>query len=133
MQTFITVRGYHIDVYQHVNNARYLEFLEEARWQWLQKSALFDWMTSHRIAFVVVNININYRQPAVLGDELRIDGILLKIGARSGTISQTVTRVADNAIIADATLTFVCIDLVSQRALPLEGPLLEHLDAIRQA
>lgn len=68
-----------------------------------------------------------------VGDELRIDGILLKIGARSGTISQTVTRVADNAIIADATLTFVCIDLVSQRALPLEGPLLEHLDAIRQA
>ncbi|MCL2897593.1 acyl-CoA thioesterase [Brenneria tiliae] len=133
MQTFITVRGYHIDVYQHVNNARYLEFLEEARWQWLQKPALFDWMTSHRIAFVVVNININYRRPAVLGDELRIDSTLLKIGARSGTISQTVTRVADNAIIADATLTFVCIDLASQRALPLEGPLLEHLDAIRQA
>lgn len=30
MQTFIKVRGYHLDVYQHVNNARYLEFLEEA-------------------------------------------------------------------------------------------------------
>ena len=29
MQTFIKVRGYHLDVYQHVNNARYLEFLEE--------------------------------------------------------------------------------------------------------
>ena len=32
MQTQIKVRGYHLDVYQHVNNARYLEFLEEARW-----------------------------------------------------------------------------------------------------
>lgn len=31
MQTQIKVRGYHLDVYQHVNNARYLEFLEEAR------------------------------------------------------------------------------------------------------
>ena len=30
MQTQIKVRGYHLDVYQHVNNARYLEFLEEA-------------------------------------------------------------------------------------------------------
>ena len=29
MQTQIKVRGYHLDVYQHVNNARYLEFLEE--------------------------------------------------------------------------------------------------------
>ena len=32
MQTQIKVRGYHLDVYQHVNNARYTEFLEEARW-----------------------------------------------------------------------------------------------------
>lgn len=32
MQTQIKVRGYHLDVYQHVNNARYPEFLEEARW-----------------------------------------------------------------------------------------------------
>ncbi|EAB4380520.1 hypothetical protein EBH53_19380 [Salmonella enterica] len=35
MQTQIKVRGYHLDVYQHVNNARYLEFLEEARWDGL--------------------------------------------------------------------------------------------------
>jgi thioesterase-3 len=26
MQTQIKVRGFHLDVYQHVNNARYLEF-----------------------------------------------------------------------------------------------------------
>ena len=37
MQTQIKVRGYHLDVYQHVNNARYLEFLEEARWDGLEK------------------------------------------------------------------------------------------------
>ncbi len=30
MHTHIKVRGFHIDVFQHVNNARYLEFLEEA-------------------------------------------------------------------------------------------------------
>ena len=28
----VRVRGFHVDVYQHVNNARYLEFLEDARW-----------------------------------------------------------------------------------------------------
>jgi hypothetical protein len=29
------------DVYQHVNNARYLEFLEEARWDGLESSPAF--------------------------------------------------------------------------------------------
>ena len=33
--TKIVIRGYHLDAYRHVNNARYLEFLEEARWQYL--------------------------------------------------------------------------------------------------
>ncbi|PLK60060.1 thioesterase, partial [Klebsiella quasipneumoniae] len=60
MQTQIKVRGYHLDVYQHVNNARYLEFLEEARWDGLENSPAFQWMTEKNIAFVVVNININY-------------------------------------------------------------------------
>ncbi|MDH8096138.1 long-chain acyl-CoA thioesterase FadM, partial [Klebsiella pneumoniae] len=55
MQTQIKVRGYHLDVYQHVNNARYLEFLEEARWDGLENSDSFQWMTAHNIAFVVVN------------------------------------------------------------------------------
>lgn len=62
MQTQIKVRGYHLDVYQHVNNARYLEFLEEARWDGLENSDSFQWMTARNIAFVVVNININYRR-----------------------------------------------------------------------
>ncbi|BBI61564.1 hypothetical protein HSBAA_28700 [Vreelandella sulfidaeris] len=28
----LRVRGYHLDGYGHVNNARYLEFMEEGRW-----------------------------------------------------------------------------------------------------
>ena len=81
MQTQIKVRGYHLDVYQHVNNARYLEFLEEARWDGLENSDSFQWMTAHNIAFVVVNININYRRPAVLSDLLTITSQLAAIKA----------------------------------------------------
>lgn len=129
VQTFIPVRGYHIDVYQHVNNARYLEFMEEARWRWLENLPAFAWMQQKGIAFVVVNININYRTPAVLGDVLRIESELLRLSAKSGVIGQNMFRAADDAPVVDATLTFVCIDLATQRALPLEGELLAHLNA----
>ncbi len=83
MQTQIKVRGYHLDVYQHVNNARYLEFLEEARWDGLENSDSFQWMTAHNIAFVVVNININYRRPAVLSDLLTITSQLQQLNGKS--------------------------------------------------
>ena len=125
MHTFIKVRGFHIDVYQHVNNARYLEFLETARWEWLDNQSGFKWMSQNKIAFIVVNININYRKPAVLGDLLRIDSSLQQLNGRSGVIEQVVTCEGD--MVADATLTFVCIDLRTQKALPLEGELLERL------
>ena len=123
MQTTIKVRGYHLDVYQHVNNARYLEFLEEARWAWLEESEAFHWMNKLGMAFVVVNININYRRPAVLGDVLNIDSQLLELGGKSGVISQTITLQPTGLVVADAQLTFVCIDLRTQKAQPLEGEL----------
>ncbi|ERK10931.1 4-hydroxybenzoyl-CoA thioesterase [Serratia fonticola AU-P3(3)] len=132
MQTYIKVRGYHLDVYQHVNNARYLEFLEEARWEWLEDLDAFHWMTQNNIAFIVVNININYRKPAVLGDKLRIDSQMLQLNGKSGVLSQQVLLEPEGTVVADATLTFVCIDLKTQRALPIEGALREHLVALQQ-
>lgn len=130
MQTQIKVRGYHLDVYQHVNNARYLEFLEEARWDGLENSAGFRWMSAHHIAFVVVNININYRRPAVLGDVLTVTSKVEQLNGKSGVLSQVVTLNPEGQVVADALITFVCIDLKTQKALPLEGELREHLEAM---
>lgn len=127
MQTTIKVRGYHLDVYQHVNNARYLEFLEEARWQWLEEAEAFHWLLEQKLAFVVVNININYRRPAVLGDVLAIDSEITQLNGKSGIIAQRVLLAGGETVVADAALTFVCIDLRSQKAVPLEGELRERL------
>ncbi|AKL13384.1 MULTISPECIES: YbgC/FadM family acyl-CoA thioesterase [Enterobacteriaceae] len=128
MQTQIKVRGYHLDVYQHVNNARYLEFLEEARWDGLENNENFKWMTTNNIAFVVVNININYRRPAVLGDRLTVTSHVKQINGRSGVLSQVVTLEPGGEVVADALVTFVCIDLKTQKALALEGELRERLE-----
>lgn len=127
MQTQIKVRGYHLDVYQHVNNARYLEFLEAARWDGLENQSSLRWMTDHHIAFVVVNININYRKPALLGQILTVTSQLEQINSKSGVLSQVITRDKDNETVADALVTFVCIDLHTQKALPVEGELREKL------
>ncbi len=130
MQTTIKVRGYHLDVYQHVNNARYLEFLEEARWQWLEDVDAFNWLVQQKLAFVVVNININYRRPAVLGDVLTIESEIAQLNGKSGVISQRVLLAGDGSPVADAALTFVCIDLRTQKAVPMEGELRERLAAV---
>jgi len=127
MQTTIKVRGYHLDVYQHVNNARYLEFLEEARWEWLEEVEAFHWLQEQKLAFVVVNININYRRPAVLGDVLTIESEITQLNGKSGIIAQRILLAGQETVVADAALTFVCIDLRTQKAVALEGELRERL------
>ncbi len=130
MKTIIKVRGYHLDVYQHVNNARYLEFLEEARWEGLENTVFFNWITEKNIAFIVVNININYRSAAVLGDVLCITSQLQQLNRKSGVLQQSVTLEPDGRVVADALITFVCIDLTTKQILPIEGDLSTRLEEL---
>ncbi|MGL5006738.1 MAG: acyl-CoA thioesterase [Plesiomonas sp.] len=123
----ITVRGYHLDVYQHVNNARYLEFLEEARWQWLEESGDLAWCEKHAVGFVVANINISYRKPALLNQHLQISCQLTKLSKHSGLLTQFIHCAKSGDIIADAIITFVCVDLQTQRVLSIEGELQQRL------
>ncbi len=122
--TEIKVRGYHLDVFGHVNNARYLEFLEEARWTYLEQMGIsFDSFARKGISLAVVNININYRAPSVLGDVLIIETTLNKIGNRSIVLNQVVHKKHDNKRVIDAEVTFVIIDLATGRAIQIDDEL----------
>jgi len=119
--TDIKVRGYHLDLYGHVNNARYLEFLEEARWAFTESHGSLDDFTKAGLAFVIVNININYRRAALMGEELRIQTAIKKIGSRSAVIHQIVTLKGTETVIADADVTFVIFDSKKGSAVAMDG------------
>ena len=104
----ITVRGYHLDGYNHINNARYLEFLEEARWQYFDNLENYS-LSDLPWAFVIVNININYRYPATAGNELHISTTLESIGEKSVVFAQEI-KLADGKPVVDAKVTFVILD-----------------------
>ncbi len=121
--TQIKVRGFHLDLYNHVNNARYLEFLEEARWNYYEDIFEANKQTLDNKAFVVVNININYRYPAFLSDMLNIEITVKSVSSRSITISQKITCDKHEKLIVDAEVTFVITDVKTGKALPIEGEL----------
>ncbi len=119
--TEITVRGYHLDLYRHVNNARYLEFLEEARWQFMDDSGLTHEFDGSKLGLAVVNININYRRGAYVNEQLHIRSQFKKIGHRSAVMEQVVYLKDSDTVVADATITFVLIDIKTGKALTLDG------------
>jgi thioesterase-3 len=125
-QTEIIVRGYHADAYGHVNNARYLEFLEEGRWALLeQKIDLQKWAKQGRV-FLVVNININYRKATAPGEILTVVTSIEKINRRSAVLKQLITSGREKALVVDALVTFVVVGATG-RPLVIEGDLEEDL------
>ena len=110
----IKVRGYHLDLYKHVNNARYLEFLEEARWDYLDKSGAMDYFTERKMAFVIININITYKYPALNGDTLTIYTKPLERGNTSIKFAQRIVNHADK-LVSEAIITFGMVDLQTNK------------------
>ncbi|KAB2927157.1 MAG: acyl-CoA thioesterase [Candidatus Contendobacter sp.] len=119
----IKVRGYHLDLFRHVNNARYLEFLEEARWSFLEVTDNLNVLDQHGYAFAVVNININYRRAAYMGEILRVVTSMKSIGVRRCVMHQAITLKDADTVIADADVTFVIVDTQAEKAVVLEGEL----------
>jgi len=122
----LKVCGFHIDVFGHVNNARYLEFMEIARWELIQQTQLIPLLEKNNWGMSIVNININYRQAAFLGDELTIVTDIKKVGTKSVTSSQIIYRNGDE-LICDAEVIFVMLDKNTGKSLTVAesmGPLL---------
>ena len=124
----IRVRGFHTDLYGHVNNARYLEFLEDARWSLLETDRGLEWWHDQGLAFIVASITINYRRPAGMGVDLEIRSTMQRIGGRSAIIHQDVVNLATDEVVADADVTFVVISRETGRPVALDGPIRAALD-----
>lgn len=126
----LRVRGYHLDGYGHVNNARYLEFMEEGRWDYFdQHPEMIKELHQAGRAFVVVNLNIDYLAAAVHGDDLEIMTGIIDIGERSGVCHHLIVR-KDGTVIARADLTFVLLDMRANKAAAIEAEVRQALVAL---
>lgn len=121
--TDIVVRGFHIDVFGHTNNARYLEFMEIARWDALQPIISTGFFEKRNLGFVIVNININYRAASFVNDILEVKTVLKSIGNKSVVVHHQIFDKTKGHQVCDADVTFVLMDLKLRKSVALEGDL----------
>ena len=107
--------------------ASYLRFLERARTEWLASLgfALSAVEHEHHAAFVVHRLEIEYRQPARLGDSLVVSLKLLERGRSRLLLAQDVVR--DGALVAPARVTLACLDPRSWRPIRIPTPIAQTL------
>lgn len=109
----VRVRYSDLDAQGHVNNARVLTLLEEARVDWLWVDAPKHGADLLSKAIVVSSLEIKYKRPILMGPPAIVSLGVAKIGTASFTVDYVVTSKDD--IVATASTVLVPIDLQQGR------------------
>ncbi|MBD3919729.1 acyl-CoA thioesterase [Paenibacillus sp. PR3] len=112
----LIVRSTEIDVNGHVNNAKYLEYLEWGREEWYDANQLhYETLLGHGVQTVTVNININYRKECKQGDRLTVTTEPQSIGRSSYVLRQEIVN-DQGELCADALVTSVTMDVETRKS-----------------
>ncbi len=115
----------HIDPNQHVNNAMYMAYIEDCG---VQVAAAFDWPMTRMMAagfgIVARRYRIEYKQAAVMDDELEVATWISDVKRATAVRHYTITRVADKALLARAHVLWVWINLKNGRPIRIPADFL---------
>ncbi len=108
-QIDLVVRSTDIDVNRHVNNAKYLEYLEWSREEWYVLADLsYEAFQQIGMHTVMVHANINYRKECKQGDILTVTCVPLTIGNSSYVFRQEIIN-QQQEVCLDAQVTCVTV------------------------
>ncbi|MFY0545161.1 acyl-CoA thioesterase [Brevibacillus sp. H7] len=119
----IVVRSTDVDFIGHVNNARYLEYFEWARFDWICRLGFtLEELQRRQIMPVVVNVNINYRKELRMLEQVQVRSSALRASEKSFVIRQELYN-QKGELACDADVTMVMIDARERRAVALPSDL----------
>ena len=119
----IAVLAAHIDSLGHVNNAVYVQYFERGRIAFYAQLGLaLELPHPPRLGTVVVNLNVNFREECVVGDQLTLLTRGQRRGNRSFVLEQQLSR-REGKLVADCIVTSVVMNLDSRAIEPIPDAL----------
>jgi YbgC/YbaW family acyl-CoA thioester hydrolase len=114
----LNVRWRDLDAFNHVNNSKYLSYLEEARLQWMLTMP-GQGLDDH-VAPVVAAANLNYRRPIEWPNEVMVELFVERLGNTSVSIGHRIIARDDASVLyCDGNVVMVWIDRGTGAAAPL--------------
>jgi acyl-CoA thioester hydrolase len=107
----LMIREYHLDSYGHVNNATYVQILEEARWEAItEKGYGYKVVQARRKGPVILDLQVSFRKELKLREVVRISVQTDPMRGKIGVINQKILK-ADGTVCAEAKITYGMFDL----------------------
>lgn len=125
----IEARWRDLDAFNHVNNATYLTYLEEARLQWLQQ--LRDWFSEEAMPVLAAS-QLNYRQPISWPAKLHVQLRCERLGNSSVTLGHRIVDAEDEGrLYCDGHVVAVWVHPGTGKPAALPASIRDAVDAAR--
>ena len=111
----IVVSEAHLDSFGHVNNARYLELLEQARWDLITERGFgIEAIRSSRTGPTILEINIRFLRELGAREVIVIRTELLSYERKTGKLRQQMLK-SDGSVACEAVFTIGLFDVERRR------------------
>ena len=126
-KTYLTVRSYELDSYNHVNNAVYQNYLEHARMQFLNDNG-FEYTKLIEMGFFiyVTHVDIKYKASARLNDNLIVETQSVMLKTVHGQFKQVIKK-EDGTVCTEAYVDWACVTHDGHPAKIPDGFMIEAL------
>jgi acyl-CoA thioester hydrolase len=125
----IQVRYGDLDPQWHVNNARTVTFLEQARFSYLIQLGLFDGVSFFDVGVIVADVHVTYLAPIRLTYKVRVGVRVARIGNKSLTFEYQVEDENSATILATAETVMVAYNYHTQNSIPVPPDWREKITA----
>jgi len=107
----ILISEAHLDSFGHMNNARYFELFEQARWDLITERGFgIDTIRRTSTGPVVLEVNVRFRRELPAREQVVIRSQLASYEGKVGIIRQEMIK-PDGTVAAEATFSFGLFDL----------------------
>jgi acyl-CoA thioester hydrolase len=115
----IEVRYGDLDPQGHVNNARYLTYMEQARIVYFRQLGLWSGDSFMDIGIILADIHIVYILPILFGHPLRVGASMIRLGNKSMTMEYHLENAQTRQEYATGTSVLVAYDYHRGKTIPI--------------
>jgi acyl-CoA thioester hydrolase len=115
----IEVRYADIDAQGHVNNAKYLTYMEQARMAYFLHLGMWDGASFMEIGTILARTEIDYRSPIRLLQPVRVGVRTSRLGNKSLTLSYSLEDTQTNQELATGETVVVTFDYQQGHSIPI--------------
>lgn len=115
----IQVRYGDLDPQGHVNNARYLTYMEQARVAYVRHLGLWEGDSFLNLGIIMADAHITFKAPILWGQSLRVGMRIARLGNKSMNSEYRIEDAESGTVLAEGSSVLVAFDYRAGRTIPI--------------